>query len=64
MFSVLEAATIVLTVDVVGVLPEDVLVEFLGPVELIGGLIQACQVVGGGDRDSAVVGLIMLRLLA
>ena len=41
---------------------EDLLVEQLCPVEVVGGLMETGKVVGGGDRDGAVVGLVMLGL--
>lgn len=53
---------LLLTVHVVGMLPQDVLVELLGLVELTHGLVQTGQVVGGGDRDGVVVMLVVFSL--
>lgn len=50
------------TVDVVGVLAQNVFVELLGLVELAHGLVEPGQVVGGGDRDGVVVVLVVLAL--
>lgn len=41
---------------------QDVLVELLSLVELAHGLIEPCQVVGGGNGDGVVVMLIVLTL--
>lgn len=51
-----------LTVHIIRMLSQDVFVEFLGFVEFIHSLVQASQIVGGGDRDGIVVMLVMLSL--
>ncbi len=50
------------TVHIVGMLSQDVLVEFLSLVELAHGFIESGQVIGGCDGDGVVVVLIMLAL--
>lgn len=50
------------TVHIVGMLSQDVLVEFLSLVELAHGFIESGQVIGGCDGDGVVVVLIMLTL--
>lgn len=48
-----------LTVHIVWMLPQDVFVEFLSFVEFTHCLVQAGQIVGGGDRNGVVVMLVM-----
>lgn len=49
-----------LTVHVVGMLSQDVFVEFLSLVKFTHGLVQAGQIVRRSDRNSVVVMLVML----
>ena len=51
-----------LTINVVGMVAQDVSVELGCLVILVKRLVQACQVVGGRHGDGAVVGFIMLGI--
>lgn len=50
------------TVDIVGMLSQDVLVKLLSLMELAHGLVESCQVIGRGDGDGVVIVFVMFAL--